>query len=157
MRAEAAPIIVIGMGNPMRRDDGVGHALLEKLDGESFGCSAGIDLLALDGESTRLLEAWRGRRRAIIVDAGGRGDVPGSIHRLEVGTDELPAGSSSASSHSAGLAEAVALAGVLDALPDQLVVLAVEPADMSQGEGLSGPVAAILPELADRVRNEATA
>ena len=155
--SDQAPIVVIGIGNPMRRDDGVGHALLSELAGESFGCPGAIELLALDGESTRLIEAWRGRRRAIIVDAGGCGDPPGSIHRLEVGIDELPKGSSPASSHSAGLTEAVALGDVVDALPDELILLAVEPADMSQGEGLSEPVAAALPDLADLVRREVTA
>lgn len=154
---DPAPIVVIGMGNPMRRDDGVGHALLDELDPTTLETDTAVDLVALDGESTRLIEAWRGRRRAIVVDAGGRGDAPGSIHRLQVGLDELPGWTSSASSHAPGLAEAVALGEAVDVLPEELIVLAVEPADMSPGEGLSGPVASAMPDLAEQVRREVRA
>ena len=154
---DSAPTVVIGIGNPMRRDDGVGHALLDELDPSDLAAGAAVDLVALDGEATRLIEAWRGRRRAIVVDAGGRGDQPGSIHRLQVGVDELPDWTRTASSHATGLAEAVALGGAVEVLPEELIVLAVEPDDMSPGEGLSGPVASALPDLVEQVRREVRA
>lgn len=148
------PVVVIGIGNPMRHDDGVGPAALDRLVREPSLDESAVELVTLDGEATRLIDAWRGRRRAIVIDAGRAGCEPGSIHRLELGVDTLRGWSGGPSSHAAGLPEAVALAEALDALPDQLVILGVEPADLSMGEGLSPPVEAALPTLVDRIQTE---
>ena len=148
-------VVIIGMGNPMRRDDGVGHAAIAMLEHMGTPESrSDVDMLRLDGEATRLIEAWRGRTLAIVVDAARAGERPGTIHRLEVGVDELPTWSGGASSHSTGLAEAIDLAGALRRLPDKLVVYGVEPADMSMGEGLTPAVQAAVRELAARVTVE---
>ena len=149
------PIVVIGIGNPMRRDDGIGPAAIGRLE-QSPDLGREVELLTLDGEATRLIDAWRGRRRAIVIDAGRAGCEPGSIHRLEVGAGTLRGWSGGPSSHAAGLPEAVALGEALDALPDQLVILGVEPDDLSMGEGLSSSVEAALPTLVDRIRVEVT-
>ena len=87
------------------------------------------------------------------VDATRVGAPPGTIHRHTL-ADDLDARTAPSSSHAAGVATAVALARRLDALPDDLVVLGVEPADVSMGEGLSAPVAAALPDLVARIRAE---
>lgn len=143
-----APLAIIGIGNLMRRDDGVGHAAISELRSSDLGAlHLRIDLITLDGESTRLIEAWRGRELVIVVDAARAQTPPGTIHRLVVGVDDLPAWAASASSHSAGLAEAIELAKVLDALPEELVVFGVEPGELSMGEGLTPEVEAALPAL----------
>lgn len=148
------PIVVIGMGNPMRRDDGIGHVALERLGRLPELDERQVELVALDGEATRLIAAWRGRRRAIVIDAGRAGAAPGTVHRLEAGVDRLPGWTESPSSHTAGLAEAVALGDALGALPDQLIVLGVEAEDLSMGEGLSPAVEAALPALVERIHAE---
>ena len=91
-------IVVIGIGNPYRGDDGVGHAAAEAL--KNLRLSA--EVLLQDGEPTRLVDAWEGRGLAIIVDAIRRGDPPGTVHRVEVGTDPLPAAFVHPSTHGAG-------------------------------------------------------
>lgn len=140
--------MVIGVGNPMRRDDGAGPAAITLLAG-----TPELDLVVLDGEATRLLEAWRGRSLAIVIDATRTGDAPGTIHRLDLDVDDVP-DATNTSSHGAGLAAAVALARALDALPGRLIVYGVEPGDLSMGEGLSPPVSTALSELVGRVRSE---
>ncbi len=143
------PVLVIGLGNAMRRDDGIGPATIELLERETL---AGADTMVLDGEATRLIEAWRDRPRAIVIDAVATGESAGTIHEVEVGTDALPGWAAGASTHGAGIAEAVALGRALDRLPAELVVFGVEPADLSHGPGLSPAVDAALPALVDRVR-----
>ncbi|MGI9607516.1 MAG: hydrogenase maturation protease [Acidimicrobiales bacterium] len=145
-----APLVVIGIGNSMRSDDGVGLAAVARLENATGACDENsIELRTLDGEPTRLIEAWRGRRRVIVVDAARAGSSAGSIHRIEVGVDPLPEWASIASSHSAGVAEAIALARTIDALPDELILYGVEPADLSIGEGLSAAVASAVPRLVE--------
>ncbi len=138
-------MMVIGIGNTMRRDDGVGILAVEELANRIPPDAA--DLTTMDGESTRLIEAWTGVDRAVVVDAMRSGEPAGSVRRIEVGRDALPAWAPLASSHHAGLAEAVDLGRALDRLPDHLVIYAVEVADVSPGEGLSPAVATALPDV----------
>ncbi len=148
-----ASTVVIGIGNTMRHDDGVGIRAVEHLR-LGGGPGGRVDLVDLDGESTRLIDAWRHRDRAVVVDAALTGGPPGAVYRFEVGRDRLPDWSAGASSHQAGLVEAVELARALDRLPDRLVLLGMEAADLSPGEGLSPEVHAALPGLIDQIRAE---
>lgn len=148
MRTAPRPLVV-GVGNPFRRDDGVGPAVVAALDG---GCEA--DLAVLDGEPARLLEAWDGRHLVIVVDAVRTGAEPGTLHRLVIGADALPAAPSGGGTHGAGVAEAVAMATVLDRLPARIVVVGVEASDLREGPGLSGPVEAAVDAARRRVVEE---
>ena len=141
--------MIIGVGNPLRRDDGVGPAAARLLEADP---PAGTEVITLDGESTRIIEAWRGRSRAVVVDAIVAGAAPGTIHEVEVGRDRMPDWGPGSSTHTAGLSEAVALARALDRVPDELVVIGVEPGDVSFGRGLSAPVQNALATVVDRVR-----
>ena len=60
------PIVVIGVGNEFRRDDGAGPAVIGQLRDR---VPAGVELVITDGEPTRLIEAWAGAALAVIVDA----------------------------------------------------------------------------------------
>ena len=144
--------MVIGIGNTMRRDDGVGILAIERL-AERIPDGA-AQLVAMDGESTRLIETWAGADRAVVIDAMRSGERAGAVRRIEVGRDALPSWAPLASSHHAGLAEAVDLGRALDRLPDQLVIYAVEVEDVSPGEGLSPAVAAALSDLVRRLQTE---
>ena len=142
--------VVIGIGNSYRGDDGVGHAAAEML--RSILTDA--DVLLQDGEPTRLVDAWEGRRLAIVVDAIRRGDPPGTVHRVQVGTDPLPAAFVHPSTHGAGLESAVALGQALDRNPEKLVIFGIEPADLTEGHGLSAAVQTALPGFVRRVTEE---
>ncbi len=142
--------VVIGIGNAFRGDDGIGPAAAAALR----DAVPGVRVLTLDGEPTRLVDAWTGHRLAVVVDAVRAGAEPGTLHRLEVGVDALPEAGHPPSSHAAGLATAVALGRALGRNPGRLVVHGVEPAGTAAGEQLSAPVAAALPELVDRVARE---
>ena len=138
--------VVIGIGNEYRHDDGVGPALISALAEHDL---PGVRLAVSDGEPSRLLADWTGVNLAIIVDAAlCEPSHPGRIHRTCV-DDVHPHGN--ASSHGLGIPEAVALARALDRLPDQMLVYAVEAADVTLGNGLTPETAAALPDLVSAV------
>ena len=121
-------IVVIGMGNPYRRDDGVGPAVVERIRGR---CLTGITLAESDGEPTRLLDWWGDADLAVVVDAAYTGSQrPGFVHRRSLRHPSLGR-TGSASSHGVDLGDAVALAAALDRLPRTLLLYAVEAADTS--------------------------
>jgi hydrogenase maturation protease len=125
--------IVIGIGNRWRTDDGIGPAVAEAVAGRRL---PGVDVIVLDGEPGRLLDAWDGADVAVVVDAMRVGYAPGHVEILDAG---LPFGAQG-SSHGLGLAEALALGRRLDRLPGRIAVLAVEGADFSYGDQLSPAV-----------------
>ncbi|WP_306185402.1 MULTISPECIES: hydrogenase maturation protease [unclassified Streptomyces] len=141
------PVVVIGVGNAFRRDDGAGPAVVEALRER---VPDGTVLAVSDGEPGRMLDLWHGADTVVLVEAvRGRPARPGRLHTLTVAEAAARVGSS-ASTHALGLGECFALAEALDRLPRVLVVHAVEVADVELGTGLSEPVRSALPELIDR-------
>ena len=139
---------MIGIGNEFRRDDGAGPAVVGRLRGL---VPPGVELVITDGEPARLIEAWTGASLAIVVDAvRATPPDPGKVHSFVLGRPRsgTPA---NASSHGMGLDDAIALALALDRMPARLIVHAIEAADLSQGPGLTPPVAAAIPSLADAI------
>jgi hydrogenase maturation protease len=123
-------VVVIGVGNEYRRDDGAGLAVLARLRDR---VPPGVELVLTDGEPTRLIDAWTGAALAIVVDAVcANPPRPGRVHRFEL--DRPLAGATrTASSHGFGLDDAIQLALVLDRMPSRLIVYAIEAADLTQG------------------------
>ena len=155
--------VLIGIGNPYRRDDGVGPALIE-----AFGADGlpGVRLVTADGEPAALIDAWQGTGLAVVVDAVlCEPPRPGQVHRtvwdsggqadgLLAAAAAAGPGRPAASTHGPGVPDALRLAEVLGRCPGRLVILAVEAADLGFGPGLSPDVAASLPRLTRAVRAE---
>ena len=144
-------IVVIGIGNQFRRDDGVGPAVVERLRRRGV---ASVTLAECDGEPTRLLDLWADADLAVVVDAARTcSHRPGFVHRRSLRHPSL-GGTGAASSHGVDLGDAVALAAALDRLPRTLLLYAVEAADTSLGVGLSPAIEAALDDLVDEIVDE---
>jgi hydrogenase maturation protease len=142
--------VLIGVGNPYRRDDGIGPAVVAAVGKLHL---PGIVLTVSDGEPSQLLDAWSGADLAVLVDAVlCDPPEPGRIHRTTLGS--AAAGPAAASTHGLGIPEAIRLAEALGRAPRRLVVFAVEAADLGFGLGLSSAVAASVPELTRAVHAE---
>jgi hydrogenase maturation protease len=145
------PVVVIGVGNEFRRDDGAGPAVVDRLRGL---VPSGVGLVITDGEPTRLIEAWTGATLAVVVDAvRAEPPRPGRVHRFVVDRPGADA-ARPASSHGFGLDDAIALALALDRMPGRLIVHAVEAADLTQGTGLTPPVAAAVGIVANAILHD---
>jgi len=136
---ERRPVVVIGVGNEFRRDDGIGPEVVSRLRRQA---PDGVRLLVSDGDPTRMIEAWTGASLAVVVDVVlADSPVAGRLHRIVVDQAD-DASTHPVSSHGLGLGESVALARALGRMPERLIVHAVEAADVRQGVGLSPAVAA---------------
>jgi hydrogenase maturation protease len=144
------PAVVIGIGNPYRRDDGIGPAVA---DGVGQLGLPGVRVVQSDGEPIGLLTAWQGAGLAIVVDAiRNQPPQPGRIHRLTA--SQLTGDAGRSSSHGFGVPYALRLSRALSRQPGQLVIIAVEGADFADGTGLSAPVTAAVPAAVAAVRAE---
>jgi hydrogenase maturation protease len=149
-------VAVIGVGNPYRRDDGVGPAVLDLLRTRDLSPArdAAVSLVESDGETAGLIAAWEDRRLAILIDAvRAEPPHPGRVHRLLV---PHPAAerARAASSHGMDLGDAVELAREIDRLPGRMVLFAIEAADTGYGPGLTPTVRAAAERVADEIEAE---
>ncbi len=133
-------VVLIGVGSPYRRDDGVGwivaEAAAQRLGGD-------VEVRQSDGEPARLLDAWAGMDLAVVIDAMHSGAEPGTVRLLEPGDEPVPGRSRvPMGSHALGILHAETLARALGQLPRRLVVVGIEADETGFGEGLSPRVAA---------------
>ncbi|MER7274834.1 hydrogenase maturation protease [Dactylosporangium sp. NPDC000244] len=142
------PVVVIGVGNPFRRDDGAGPAVVERLRHAGL---PGVALAESDGEPGTLITLWERRRLAVVVDTVHTHHAPaGHVHRRRVAGRPCGAGGST-SSHAVDLGDAVALARELDRLPDRMLLLGIEAADTGYGTGLTPAVATAVDRVVELV------
>ena len=121
--SERPLVLVAGVGNPDRGDDGFGPAVARLLHGRF---PATVRILAHSGDGLALIEDWRGIPFVIVIDAVAASTQWGRIYRLDLTDNPLPIGYAPRSSHAFGLAETVDLARSLGRLPRSLVAYLVE-------------------------------
>lgn len=143
--------LVIGFGNALRGDDGVGLAVAERVRGLA---PAGARVLACEHVPPDLFDWWDAGAEVVLVDAARSGAAPGTVHRFDACAAPLPGELLRVSTHTGGVAEAVELARALGSLPRRLVVYGVEGAAFDPGAGLSPPVAGAVDEVVGRVVGE---
>ena len=146
-----ARLLVIGIGNPDRGDDGIGPLVGRRLAGHVPPC---VTIVERSGDALALIDDWAGRDAVILVDAAASGGKPGRVHRIDLTRDTLPTGLSLASTHAFGVAQAVGLARTLGLLPRRLVAYAVEGAGFDPGAPISPQVAAVVDDVVVRVAAE---
>ena len=123
--------LILGLGNPLRGDDGVGPFVVKAL--EERHLPQGVD--ALDGGSggLALLQVIEGWGRVIVIDAAGMGRQPGEFVRFQPEDAHFTLRSEEFSFHETGLGEALALAKALDQPLPEMVIYGVQPAQMDWG------------------------
>jgi hydrogenase maturation protease len=143
--------LVIGLGNPILGDDGVGWRVVEAVQDQINDSSVEVDCAAVGGIT--LMESLIGYDRAIIIDAVITHQPIGtvSLFRLNELTEHSTLHTSSA--HDASLQTAIAAGKELGAhLPDDVIVIGVEAEKIHDfSEELSPQVEAAVPRAADEV------
>jgi len=134
---KAGKIVVLGVGNLLLSDEGVGVHLIQKLREMEIG--EGVELI--DGGTSLLdfLSQMEDISKLIIVDAIKLGGKPGRTYRIYVDDSLLKDGKVITSLHQLGVLEALALAEKMGKLPPT-VIIGVEPKDMTSGLELSPEV-----------------
>lgn len=155
--AADGPAVVIGVGNVLLRDDGVGVRVVEALRAVAAqdpgalpdatrlvdGGTLGIDLLA----------NVEGARTLLLCDAVDLDQPAGTVSVLR-GDDILTAGGTWGGCIPGGVGELLSVARLAGWLPESVSLVGIQVDDTSYGEGLSESVAAALPRAVERARHE---
>ena len=139
-------ILVLGLGNILYADEGIGVRVAEALHtGYDFppqveivdGGTQGLHLLGLVEQASRLL----------IIDAVDFGLKPGELVSKRDGHIPAYLSAQKTSVHQNSFSEVLALASLRDALPEEIVLVGMQPADLTLARPLSTQARSALPRL----------
>ncbi len=144
-------IMVLGIGNLLCRDDGIGV----RIAGEMQGRDGYSDVRIVDGGTDPDLLSLLDDDidKLIIVDALRGGGRPGHIYRLELREENLADGTAS-SLHGMGVLDSLRLMRQLRQRPPQVTLIGVEPVDVSHGLQLSPAMLKMIPAIIEAVESE---
>jgi hydrogenase maturation protease len=145
------PTLILGVGNILLRDEGVGVHVIQALGRLDLP----PDVEVVDGGTAgfALVEILADRRKVIVVDAIAADCAPGTVVRLN-GDDLAAPSAPPCSLHEVGLAEALGAARQLGVAPHEVIVIGVQPCQVSCGLELSPTLAALVPRIVDLVLAE---
>jgi hydrogenase maturation protease len=145
---------VIGIGNPLMGDDGIGPLLIEGL--RSSGVS-GADLIDLGTGGIRLVHEMARYDRVIIVDAADMGLDPGE-HRIFSPEDAISVKFNRGYSlHDWDVMRSIEISKELGETPPSITIFAIQPGSVGSGDGLSSAlekrIGGYLEDISDLLRS----
>lgn len=148
------PVLVLGMGNLLLEDEGLGIRALELLQ-QRYEIPAGVELL--DGGTTGmgLLDDMSQREQVLVLDACQTGDPPGTLVRLA--NDDVPVYfGMRISPHQLGLSEVLATLELSGEQPAEVIVLGMVPQSLEMCLELSDLIRERLDSLVEAAVAELT-
>ena len=145
------PVLVLGLGNILLRDEGVGVRVVEALRGRDL--PPGVELCDGGTAGLHLVDVLAHRRHVLVIDALDAEAEPGTLFRLTP-ADLAGTPHGGTSPHEAGLREALALAPHLGTAPGDVVIFGIQPGRVEAGLELSAEVARVVPAAVEQVLAE---
>jgi hydrogenase maturation protease len=152
MYKEEMNTLILGIGNRILSDDGVGPRLIEELRTIFEDPCVTLQDTCLSGMN--LLDLLAGYDRAIVIDAIQSGGKPGDVYRFT--EDDFRANGEKKCHHSMNLFEALELGRELNQhIPSEVIIIAIEARDVSNfGECLTEEVEQAIPVALEKIMAE---
>ena len=130
-------LAIIGVGNPLRKDDGIGILLLNKLKKEPDLIPDTVSLIDGGTGGLSLLYIFNKFDRVIILDAVDFDQDPAETKFFSLDDIKSLKKVSSVSTHNADLFQIIRFGQEMDECPDEIFIFGIQPADVCFGEGLT--------------------
>ncbi len=149
---EKKPILVLGVGNLVLKDEGVGVHVAQRM--QEMDLPSHVEVLDGGTMGFDLLDDIEGRKKVVIVDTVKGGQPPGTVYRMTIDDiDEMP--KSRVSLHDIDMTDVFKLADLFEIEKPEIVIIGVEPKDMeSTSMELSPEVEARIPKEIEVVMRE---
>jgi hydrogenase maturation protease len=148
-------MLIAGVGNPYRCDDGIGVEVIKTLNityarNQNY---FGITLFDSGTDGLALFDQLSLHKRALIIDAVCMGDPPGTVKLFTPKDAKLKITSDALSTHGFGLADVLKLVDEFK-LDVEIKILGIQPQNVDFGEGFSEAIKGKIPEIFDLIRDE---
>ena len=144
-------VAVVGVGNEIMRDDGVGPRVIAELESRPAAETDEVRLYDAGTTAFLALEAMSGCERAIVIDAIRTGGEPGTVQEYRFVDGAFDGEAPEMTMHDVSFTEALGYAEDAYDLPDDVLVLGVEPATIEPGTALSERVERAVPSVVDAI------
>jgi hydrogenase maturation protease len=128
--------VVLGLGNPLMGDEGIGVYLVEQL-AESAAQYPSVDFIDAGTGGLAVLHYIEGRRKAVIIDCAFMDEEPGVIRRFTPEQVRSRKVLAHQSLHEADLIRILDLARQLGQAPDRVILFGIQPRCVELGRELS--------------------
>jgi len=145
------PVLVLGIGNILLRDEGVGVRVIEQM--QKMRLPDDVELVDGGTAGTDLMGVLAERQKVIVIDAVRADCQPGTVLRFTADDLVRPEGVGM-SLHELGLGEALTMTRQLGCEPKDVVVFGIKPKDIECGLELSEEIAASVPRVVELVLAE---
>lgn len=150
-------ILVLGIGNTLLTDEGVGVHVIQFLAGRARDNDDELELLDGGTLSFTLAAPIAEAAGLIVVDAAQLHAEPGTVRVFEHDEmDRFLLGNRKSSVHEVGLADLMAVSRLTDCWPERRALVAIQPACVDWGECPSAAVAAAVPLACEHILDLAT-
>ena len=143
-------ILVVGMGNLIYRDEGIGVHIIREM--EKMKLPSHIELLDIGTSTMDLISYMKEVKKLIVIDAMRAGGKPGTIYKCKP-EDLLPIDEGPISLHEIGLLETLNMTKKLG-MEIETVIVGVEPETMDWGTELTESVKNKIPMIIEAVLKE---
>lgn len=144
---------MLGLGNPLMGDEGIGVYLVERLADRAADYPS-VDFLDAGTGGLSVLHDIEGRRKAILIDCAFMDEKPGAIRRFtpdEVRSRKVLAHQSL---HEVDLMRTIEIARQLGQAPEEIVIFGIQPQRVELSQGLSPTLMERTDEYASAVLHE---
>ena len=145
-------VLVLGIGNLVMSDDGVGVKVVQKLQRE-YQLPEYVDIMDGGTLGLDILPRLECIERLIVVDAVQTGGIPGTVVRL-AGDDIQLALETKVSPHQMGLRDLLTVSALMGHAPREMVLVGVQPGSLAMGTELTPEVEAKVDSLMQNVLYE---
>ena len=142
----AGKILVLGLGNALLTDDGIGLHVIAALDRDNGRRSDG-SVVVLDGGTLglALLPEIEAATALIVVDAANFGGAPGDVRVFDADAMDVQLSVTKTSAHELALADLVGAARLSGSLPGRRALVGIAPSSVEWGLEPTPEVAASIP------------
>ena len=141
---------VLGVGNDLAADDGVGPAVLEALGRSAL--PPGVETATVGADALGVLAYLEEPGGVIIIDAVRMGAAPGTVVAFSAKSANTKIAANAWSLHGIGLSHALELAARLE-LPADVTIVGIEPESVEPGRPMSPCITRAVPAAVETVLN----
>jgi len=143
-------LAVIGMGNLLLKDEGIGVHIARAL--QQIDIPHGIKIID-GGTSPDLPYYLKDVDKLIIIDAVKAGDKPGTVYRFHPHDVNIES-EGVISVHELSLEQSLKTMSLMGSEPKEVVIIGIEPKEIDWGTELSAELQQKIPEIVNIVLNE---
>jgi hydrogenase maturation protease len=146
-------VAVLGLGNPLMADEGIGCRIVEQFLTQADKYPA-VDFIDAGTGGMTILHLIAGRHKVILIDCAYMGTKPGTIKRFTPDDVQNVKKLAHQSLHEADILKILTMAKQLGQYPDEVIIFGIEPETIEHRQNLSETISHKLGEYISVISSE---